>query len=88
MTRARVPAPFVGRNGDVELSDAPEPPDVDAIHGYLAATYGSPGIPSATVERLFAASPDCGLCRVGAPLANPERFMDVRRIDLYRGAGG
>jgi len=55
-------APFVARNGDVELSDAPERLDVDA-------------------HALYA--------RVGfAPLAHPERLMEIHRPDLYRGAGG
>ncbi len=88
MTRARNPAPFVARSGDVELSDGPERLDVDAIHGFLAASCGSPGIPRATVERAFVGSSEFGLYRVGAPLAHPERFMQVHRTDLYLGAGG
>ena len=88
MTRARVPAPLVARSGDVELSDGPKRLDFDAIHSFLAASYGSPGIPRATVQRAFAGSPDLGLYRVGAPLAHPERFMLVHRTDPYRGAGG
>ena len=69
MTRDGAAAPFVARNGDVELSDAPERPDAAAIHASLAASYWAPGIPRATV-------------------AHPERFMEIHRPDLYRGASG
>jgi len=88
VTRARAPAPIDARSGDVEPSDAPERLDVEPIHGFLAASCGSPGIPHATVECAFAGSLACGLDRVGAPIAHPERFMQVHRTVLYRGAGG
>ena len=156
MTRDAAAVPFVARNGDVELSDAPERLDVDAIHAFLSASYWSPGIPRATVARALAGSLCFGLYRVGAQiglarfvtdgatfayladvfvlpahrgqghatwlvrtalthpalaglrrlllatrdaqalyarvgfaaLAHPERFMEIHRPDLYRGAGG
>ena len=69
MTRDAAAAPFVARNGDVGLSDAPERPGAAAIHASLAASYWSPGIPRATVGR-------------------PERFMEIHRPGLYRGASG
>jgi GNAT superfamily N-acetyltransferase len=149
-------APFAVRNGDLEVSSAPERLDLDVIHGFLAASYWATHIPRETVERAVANSLSFGLYRAGtqigyarfvtdhatfayladvfvlpphrgqghatwlvgtalthptllglrrlllvtrdqhklyarlgfAPLAHPERFMELTRHDIYSAPGG
>ncbi len=160
MPETLLDAPFVLRRGADEISTARHRLDIALIHGFLAESYWSPGIPRETVERAIAGSLNFGLyrdanarigqigfarvvtdgatfayfadvfvlpdyrgaglatwlitsalghpaltglrrcllatrdahsiyARVGfAPLARPERFMEITRPDIYRSAGG
>jgi hypothetical protein len=54
-------APFAARNGNDEISTAPERLDLDVVHGFLTASYWAAGIARATVERSLAGSLNFGL---------------------------
>ena len=160
MRKTLLDAPFALRRGADEIATARGRLDVALIHGFLTASYWSPGIPRETVERAIAGSLNFGLyrdaegssmqigyarvvtdastfayfadvfvlpdyrgiglatwlmtvalghpalaglrryllatrdaheiyARVGfAPLARPERFMEINRPDIYRPGGG
>jgi GNAT superfamily N-acetyltransferase len=52
-----------------ELSDDPSRLQLDAIHGYLARSYWSPGIDKALVQRAIAGSHCVGIYDQGAQIA-------------------
>src|SRR3546814_6417878 len=52
-----------------ELSDDPSRLQLDAIHGYLARSYWSPGIDKALVQRAIAGSHCVGIYYQGAQIA-------------------
>lgn len=61
---------------DVEVSFDASRLDVDVIHGFLATTYWSPGIPRAIVERAIAGSLCVGAYAGGAQIAFARLVTD------------
>jgi len=93
-------APFAMRRGADEISTSRDCLDVALIHGFLTASYWSPGIPRETVERAIAGSLNFGLyrdaqagnmqigyARVITDAATFAYFADVFVLPDYRGAG-
>src|SRR3546814_16065263 len=75
-----------------ELSDDPSRLQLDAIHGYLARSYWSPGIDKALVQRAIAGSHCVGISYQGAPIAFARVVTDhatfahlAERSDKRRG---
>jgi GNAT superfamily N-acetyltransferase len=92
--------PFAVRRGADEIATARDRLDVALIHGFLTASYWSPGIPRETVERASAGSLNFGLhrdahegsvqigyARVVTDAATFAYFADVFVLPDYRGAG-
>lgn len=88
--------PFVARRGEFEISTEHARLDLDVIHGFLAGSYWSPGIPRATVERALAGSLNFGLYRDGTQIglarfvtdrATFAYLADVFVLRPYRGQG-
>lgn len=70
--------------------------DLDVIHGFLATSYWSPGIPRATVERamahsmsfgVFEGARQIGYARVITDRATFAYLCDVFIVDSHRGRG-
>jgi GNAT superfamily N-acetyltransferase len=84
------------RRGDVFISTDPGLMDLDVIHGFLATSYWSPGIPRATVERamahsmsfgVFEGARQIGYARVITDRATFAYLCDVFIVDSHRGRG-
>jgi GNAT superfamily N-acetyltransferase len=93
---ATSPPPFHARRGRYEVTADPARLDLDVIHGFLASSYWSPGIPRATVERAIAGSLNFGLyaddvqigfARVVTDRATFAYLADVFVLPEHRGAG-
>ncbi|MFO1415541.1 MAG: GNAT family N-acetyltransferase [Burkholderiales bacterium] len=82
MTAAAGDAPFTARRGAYEVAADPARLDLDVIHGFLAASYWSPGIPRDTVARALAGSLCFGLFRDDAQVGL-ARFVTDRATFAY-----
>jgi len=59
-----------------ELDDSRERLDIDRIHGWLAGSYWSPGIPRSLVERAIAGSHPLGAYRDGEQIGFARAITD------------
>jgi len=75
---------FKAARDGYELSDAPGRLDLDVVHGFLTATYWSPGISRELVARAVANSLCFGLYRAGAQVGF-ARFVTDRATFAYLG---
>jgi len=89
-------ATFGATRGDFEISDARDKLDIGVIHGFLTASYWSPGIPREIVERAIANSLSFGLYERGAQIgfarvvtdrATFAYLADVFVLPPHRGQG-
>ena len=80
----------------VEISADPKRLDVKAIHAFLSASYWSPGIPLATVQRAvensvcvgaYAAGVQVGFARVVTDKATFAYLADVYVLEAHRRRG-
>jgi len=80
----------------IEISTDPARFDLDVVHGYLARSYWSPGIPRRTVERAiagsfcfgaFASGRQIGFARVITDKATFAYVADVFVLEEFRGRG-
>jgi ribosomal protein S18 acetylase RimI-like enzyme len=87
-----------GTPGAYEISTDPARLDLAAIHGFLARSYWSPGIPIGIVERALrnslcfgvyesASGAQVGLARVITDYATFAYLCDVYVLEAHRGAG-
>jgi len=74
--------PFAATRDGFEISDASDRLDIGVIHGFLAASYWSPGIPREIVERAIANSLNFGLYKEGAQIGF-ARFVTDRATFAY-----
>ncbi len=83
------------RRGAHLVSDDPARLDLAVVHGFLAASYWSPGIPAEVVRRAIAGSLACGLYRLdegadesgGRDRATFAYLADVFVLPEARGQG-
>ena len=84
------------KHADYTISDDPARLDLDVIHGYLARSYWSPGIPRATVARALANSlcvgvylgnAQVGFARLVTDRATFAYLADVFVLEPHRGRG-
>jgi GNAT superfamily N-acetyltransferase len=84
------------RRGDYDVSDDPARVDLDAVHGYLAASYWAAGIPRATLAKALAHSlnfgvyrgkEQVGFARVVSDRATYAYLADVFILQAHRGRG-
>jgi GNAT superfamily N-acetyltransferase len=85
---------FEERRGEYLISTDQAKLDVAAIHAYLTASYWSPGIPRATVEKavqnslcfgLYCGKEQVGLARVVSDRATYAYLCDVYILEEHRG---
>jgi GNAT superfamily N-acetyltransferase len=83
-------------HADYTLSDDPARLDLDVIHGFLASTYWSPGIPRETLARAIANSlcfgiylgaTQVGFARLVTDRATFAYLADVFVLEPHRGRG-
>ena len=81
---------------DYEVSTDKDRLDVDVIHGFLARSYWSPGIPRAVVERairnslcfgVYRGATQVGYARVVTDKATFAYLADVFILEAHRGIG-
>lgn len=84
------------RRGNLFISTDPGLMDLDVIHGFLASSYWSPGVPRVTVERamahsmsfgVFEGARQIGYARVITDRATFAYLCDVFIVDSHRGLG-
>jgi len=84
------------KHADYTLSDDPARVDLDLVHGYLAQTYWSPGIPRETVARAISNSlcfgaylgaNQVGFARLVTDRATFAYLADVFVLESHRGKG-
>jgi GNAT superfamily N-acetyltransferase len=84
------------KHADYTLSDDPARLDLDVIHGFLAGSYWSPGIPRETVARAIAHSlcfgvylgpEQVGFARLVTDRATFAYLADVFVLEPHRGRG-
>ncbi|UZK65294.1 GNAT family N-acetyltransferase [Sphingomonas sp. M1-B02] len=80
----------------IRLSFDPAEQQIDVIHGFLTASYWSPGIPRETVARALAGSltvsafdgeAQVGMARVVSDHATMAYLADVFVLETHRGQG-
>ena len=85
-----------GSRGGVVVDDDPARLDMDVIHGFLAKTYWSQGIPREVVERavrnslcfgLYEGEHQVGFARVVTDRATFAYLADVFVLESHRGRG-
>jgi GNAT superfamily N-acetyltransferase len=95
-TTPNLEVPFGAQRGDVHLSTDRARLDLDVVHGFLTASYWSPGIPRETVARAIAASLCFSLYRDDAQIgfarfvtdgATFAYLADVFVLPEHRGQG-
>ena len=88
---------MIVKHGDYEIDDAPERIDLYRVHGWLASSYWSPGVPKETVERAarnssmlvgaYFQSEQVGYMRVISDKATFAWLADVWVVEEHRGKG-
>ena len=88
--------PVERKHADYTLSDDPARLDLDVIHGFLAGSYWSPGIPRETLARAIAHSlcfgvylgeTQVGFARLVTDRATFAYLADVFVLEPHRGRG-
>ena len=88
--------PVERKHADYTLSDDPVRLDLDVIHGFLAGSYWSPGIPRETLARAIAHSlcfgvylgeTQVGFARLVTDRATFAYLADVFVLEPHRGRG-
>jgi GNAT superfamily N-acetyltransferase len=88
--------PFEARRSEFLLSTDPARLDLDAIHGFLTASYWAKGIPRETVARsienslcfgVYANGQQVAFARIVSDFATYAYLGDVFVLETYRGCG-